>query len=57
MKKGYLMAGKIGGMVLIILISDLLVPGIACGEVEVGPYVQFTGPYTAVVRWGHRYCK
>ncbi|MCX5637021.1 MAG: methyltransferase domain-containing protein, partial [Planctomycetota bacterium] len=23
----------------------------ATGKVEIGPYVQFTGPYTAVVRW------
>ena len=45
------MADKINRLVLIILISSVVWPGILHGEVEVGPYVQFTGPYTAVVRW------
>ena len=51
MKKGYIMAGKIDRMALIMLINAVLIHGIASGKVEVGPYVQFTGTYTAVVRW------
>ena len=45
------MTEKTNCLVLIMLISAVLGPGIVQGEVEVGPYVQFTGPYTAVVRW------
>lgn len=45
------MTDKIYRLVLIMLISAVLWPGILLGAVEVGPYVQFTGPYTAVVRW------
>ena len=45
------MADKTNRLVLIMLISSVLWPGIVLGVVEVGPYVQFTGPYTAVVRW------
>lgn len=45
------MADKTNRLVLIMLISAVVWPGIVLGVVEVGPYVQFTGPYTAVVRW------
>ena len=45
------MADKINRLVLVMLIGSVLWPGIVLGAVEVGPYVQFTGPHTAVVRW------
>ena len=45
------MTGKTNRSILIMLISLVLCLGVAQGKVEVGPYVQFTGPYTAVVRW------
>ena len=45
------MADTINRLILIMLIGAVFVSGIAYGKVEVGPYVQFTGPYTAVVRW------
>ena len=45
------MTGKTNRLILIMLISVVLGLGIAQGKVEVGPYVQFTGPYTGVVRW------
>ena len=45
------MTDRINRLILIMLASALLVHGIASGKVTVGPYVQFTGPYTAVVRW------
>jgi len=45
------MADKTNRLVFIMLISAVLWPGVVLGVVEVGPYAQFTGPYTAVVRW------
>jgi SAM-dependent methyltransferase len=45
------MADKINRLILIMLTSALLSPDVVRGKVDVGPYVQFTGPYTGVVRW------
>ncbi|MGI9456605.1 MAG: hypothetical protein ACR2NU_08590 [Aeoliella sp.] len=45
------MAEKINRLVLIMLASVLLSPDVARAKVVVGPCVQFTGPYTGVVRW------
>ena len=38
---------------LALFLGTMLLPGIATGQtdVEVGPYVQFSGPHSAVVRW------
>jgi hypothetical protein len=42
---------RINRLILILLTSAVLWPAVVRGKVEVGPYVQFTGPYTAIVRW------
>ena len=47
------MADKTNRLILILLTSALLSlsPDVVRGKVVVGPYVQFTGPYSGVVRW------
>ncbi len=45
------MVDRTNRLALTMLVSVLVAPGLVRGKVEVGPYVQFTGPYTAVVRW------
>ena len=45
------MTNKINRLILIMLISAALWCGIVSGAVVVGPYVQFAGPDSAVVRW------
>ena len=39
--------------ILTLLFGAIVLPGFAWGQadIEVGPYVQFSGPHTAVVRW------
>jgi len=45
------MADKTNRLVLTLLAIALLSPDVVRGKVVVGPYVQFTGPFTGVVRW------